>query len=201
MSPAGGIVSVLAPLAALHALGWLPFAAAQAPVLPNVNLQFNISVPLGVLTDDLGSWSPIYDNTSTIWPGNGSRLGNGPYKLHFNTTFAKENYMQDRAQLLIEGLVINAYVFGDIGRDRDSSYNVTFQNTDTTDVANQVEPPKDGKGLIGKVEGLEPFRRSTTDQLAGYNGLWCFLYGDWTKKEGRPYIDEVILTTAIESKA
>lgn len=184
-------------LGAALTLGLLSSAAAQAPVLPNVNLDFNLTLPPGSILGTTRAWIIEYANTTTF--DNNATLGSGPTRMVWNHSFDYDDVF-GQAKILLEGVVRNAYVYGDMGHN-EQPQNVTFWETDTTEVKNQVTPPEDGKGLLGKVEGLDAFRRSKIDPYGSYNWLWAVIDQDWGKRPGKPIIDEVIVTTAIESGA
>lgn len=188
----------MSALWAALALSQLPLAPAQAPILPNVNLEFNLSVPFGALLGDTQAWMIEYENTTTIGSNNAT-LGSGPTRMVWNHSYDYSDIF-GLSKIFFEGVVRNAYVWGDMGHN-EQAQNVTFWETDTTQVENMVTPPEDGKGLLGKVEGLGAFRRSKVDPYGSYNGLWAVLDQDWGKRPGKPIIDEVVVTTVIESSA
>lgn len=204
-----GAVRALLLLGPLWALALAPLAAAQSlpnplgPVnpgvqmLPDANLEFNISVPMGSVVSNAISWTVTYPNSSAV-EGSPDRLGQGQSRLVWNHTYDGEGFFGE-AKLLLEGVVHAAYIYGDMGSGADAN-NVTFWETDGHELPNTVTPPEDGKGLLGVVKDVPTFRRSSLDSLGTYNSLWGMLDNDWTKRPDHPIIDEVIITTAIESR-
>lgn len=213
--------------AAALALLLLTGAAAQE-VLPSLSLSFNLSVPLGSVMSTASLWDVTYTNAEAVGPANGnanataaadagnstaaanvsaaalhgplgSGVGAGRQQLRWTHRWDGDGAFGE-AKVTIEGLVTAVWVFGDLGHGA-APANVSFWETDGRLIGNDLPPPTE-RGLIGKLDKLEPWRTSMGgpyDQVHTYNYLQCFLDGNWTERPEHPVIDEILITTAIES--
>lgn len=161
----------------ISTLAALPPASAQAPRIPSATLFFNLSVPLASLPKRGGTiqqWWSSYANTQD--KGNDT-IAQGPARLVSKDVWPT---------LSVTAAATAIYVYGDLGTS-DRGREPQLQIFSGDEIANNVASKS---GLIG-MANMEMFKYSD-----GY-----YQPIDLSFKADKPTVDEIIVTTGIETDA